>query len=273
MLRAVHVGRGGLAAAVVAVGLTLVATPGRAGADTPPPACGPATPPYFELVAPATLPVGYPSGFYLETSPTAASPAGSPLLYDLTLAPAAGGGLTHAYSGVGTKRDLYNRWPLQFAPGDGPALISVTFGELHGTTECARTLTALVRPAPNPDPHLRLRHTRVRGYLRHTKYRTVYELYRMRVTGTLARSATRPVRLVVYEGDVVRVWTLVRSHHRRFAAMLHWHGEVGQLGPLRITALYPGDVNETWPCDDVFTTSVHDGCRKRLRNPIDALGY
>jgi hypothetical protein len=73
--------------------------------------------------------------------------------------------------------------------------------------------------------------------------------------------------------DVYQVRALVAMHANSCAAgtpvhVIRFRVNAGQgLGRLTVRAVYPGDVKETWPCDDVLTTGADDGCRVRLPTP------
>jgi hypothetical protein len=232
----------------------------------------------FTLVAPATLPVGYLGGFYLEAASPPYSANGPHLDRDVDAQPltavvssAEGGPLAHPYTDDGSRRDFYDRWTLRLERADGPARITVTYQEYAdeksgGRSTCIRRLSAVVRPTPVRDPHMRLR-TRVHRFFA-TDDPTGYtgDVADIRVSGRMARTARHPVRLVVSEGDLVRIFDTVRPRHGRITARIRLHTG-GLTNPLHVRAIYPGDVDETWPCDDVFSSGPYDGCRQRLHAP------
>jgi hypothetical protein len=263
-------GSGLLAAAMLAAGA-------QAGAQAPLPPCDPASARAFTLVAPAALPIRYTGGFYLEhaTAPYSSDPhwdslggmsvavtmaSGRTVPFGYPLAPDGG-------------RDLYGRWPLRLEAGDGAAHITVTYTESRSTPgggrlDCVRELSAVVQPALVEDARIRLARPRVRSRLVETSPGLVSLAVRVRVRGRAARGLAHPVRLDVYQGSALVAMHTTRARRGRLSALIRFRANAGQgLGRISVRARYPGDVDETWPCDDVLTTGAEDGCRVRLRAP------
>ena len=233
---------------------------GQAGGPRP---CDPGTPSKYTLVAPEALPEGFPGGYYLERN-RVANPRGVPSTRYIkaTVEPAGQGPVAHGYRDWGTGKRGYDwRWPLVFGRGDGPARVTVRFDEDFNGIPCERTLTAFVRPAQLRDPRLRLRRPRRRG--RHVV-----------LSGSTRRGPRRPllVALEQYLDAGVYDFRRVRARNGRFHARFPrvFDDPRERMYRFRARALYPGDVRQTWPCDDIWTTGTTDDCRRRLTRPPDS---
>lgn len=202
--------------------LTACATQlGSASGQSPTP-CDPASPPVFRLVAPSTLPVGFRSGAYLERAgrPDPDGPFRDSLMPVRARFAAEGDGrLEHRYSGGPfNSRDLYDRWPLRFARGDGPARFSVTYGESSRRgPSCRRTLETIIHPRRFRDPGIRLDRPRVRQRIIQIGGVDVRRVS-VTVTGTTRRSASRPVRIDGYLGKTIIFLKQARVRDRRLRA-------------------------------------------------------
>ena len=226
-------------------------------------ACDPTTPPKYTLVAPDALPEGFPGGFYLERN-RVQDPRGVPSTRYIkaSVEPAGQGPVTYGYRDWGTGKRGYDwRWPLVFARGDGPARVTVRFDDDRNGIPCERTLTAFARPAHLRDPHLHLRRPRRRG--RHVV-----------PTGSIRRSLRRPVLVALeqYLDAGVYDFRRVRARDGRFQARFPrvFDDPRERMYRFRARALYPRDVRQTWPCDDICDTGPNDGCRRRLSRPPDS---
>ena len=252
-----------------ALGLLGVALFGSQAAPAPP--CDPAGPPGMTLVAPATLPIRYDGGFYLEPAGPG-YPDGPDLSTEnpvtVTVTPATASPLAHGYPAGPERRDENGRWPLRFEAGDGPARIGITYTEsLPGLQYCVRELSAVVQPTPVDDARVRLTRPSVR-FRRVDVDGIEHFSVTVKIRGRAAPTAAHPVRLDIYYGRRLARMHTTAVRRGRVAATIHLKGNAGQ-GRVRVStrAVYPGDVAETWPCDDVFTTGSGDGCRDRLTAP------
>jgi hypothetical protein len=245
--------------------------PVGSGQENPPqpPGCDPDSPASLRLVAPKTLPVGYPGGFHFVAT-RGELPAGPYNLGSdpMTIEPASDKPFSGSYHGSVHERQevIYNRFPLRFKEGDGPVRISLPIEESpqgDGFT-CRRVLSAVVTPVKYADPHLRFKTRRQRRY----DARRDMQRITITVSGTIRRDAKHPVRVLVYDDDFVVGRKRIKPRGGRFAQTFtffrrHYGGE-----QMRGRVLYPGDVKEYWPCDDVFASSGPiDQCTMLLPDP------
>jgi hypothetical protein len=252
-----HHARSGAAAAVAGAALLLAASEGGAQLAI----CDDTTPPALAIVALGELPTGFPSGVYVERKgpglpdgPARSSQHHAHMRFEPA---AAGGRLEHRYDRDERDRDIYGRWPLRFAPRDGAGRLVLTYREDRvAGADCARTVSQVVTPVATTDPGVRLARPRVtitpvvQNGIGRTRVRVT-------ISGTTKRPASRPVRLDVYEGRLIRFLKRVKVRNRRLSATVRFTLQGGsQVGPIRVRARYPGDVRETWPCNDAFFEST-----------------
>jgi hypothetical protein len=243
-----------LAAVAVAVTATTVG-PAHGGQSAPP--CDPHSTPFLKLVAPKWLPRKFKSGFYVQYTGK-----GQPYSHVVvSLEPEVAGGKLHRrYTRDDQNLDWDWRWPLRLAAGDGSARIVADYEEStsnDGADACARHLERVVQAKPDPAAHV------------HIDYRR--EGSRMYVSGTLRKSARRPVLVRVFEGSLrfFRTQRSVEPHDGRFSTSLDLTDYIDYNDTnFFARAYYPGDVYDTWPWDNTFELSWQDPCaRIRLRHP------
>ena len=242
----------------------------------PPPPCDPASKRVFDLVTPPSLPTGYPGGFYLmvarpgkPSNPTHPGGVIGPTVPSVQPA-TPGGRLRHGFDGR-LGRDRFkgpgsdDRWAFRFARGDDDARVTVTYPESHDApgapNYCTRTLSKMIR-------HERMRPSRVRVRKTFRRGSRVY------VRGTIRRGRRRPILVRLYEGSFYRTGRRIRARNGRWSTSMSVYRFRMDYLPKRYQynrftarALYPGDVRDTWPCDDVFSSGVDDGCRRRIPHP------
>lgn len=256
----------------MAIALAIVAAPplvARGQEDPPPPpSCDPQMKAAWTLVAPTDLPVGYPGGFYIEANPPGYPDGPYWSSSDPITLEVAG---PMRYSGVfkapWKQMDYYHRFPLRFEKGDVPARITLQYVEASvregSMTKCTRVLSAVVNPVRYADPRLRYRSRK------RFRWDARRELFRVTVTvrGTIRRDAKHPVRALVWDDEFIIARKQVKPRRGVFAASFTFFRRPGGANEMRGRVLYPGDVRETWGCDDVFSSGVSDGCTVRLPQP------
>ena len=226
----------------------------------------------LNLVVPPVVPVGYPSGFYVDRNvPSYGYRGGAAILYfTASFEPAQlNGQLRHAYA-HGHRNTYTHRYPLRFERGDRRARVTVTFVEERVHDECRRELSAYVRPqhVRNPHPRITSLHHRYWARFKSTKKRKCPCFFgRAWVRGKLRRPARRGIALEVYEGRGINQYRRIRPVGRRFSAVLTWEGSAAEAqGPVHARVLFPGDVRETWPCYDVLVADApKPGCTLHTR--------
>lgn len=149
---------------LVAVLLPAVLASGLvAAADVALPACGPARPSSGRLIAPDRLAIGRVARFDVvsNSSERAFNLAGA----SVTVAAVDGKPLKGAYTD--DHRRYASGWPLRFAPGDGPAQVTVVFpegerdrivkdqnGNVYLMADCMRSVSRRITPVEGSTPQL-----------------------------------------------------------------------------------------------------------------------
>ncbi|MFL5886631.1 MAG: hypothetical protein ACJ77M_16300 [Thermoleophilaceae bacterium] len=251
--------------------LALVLAPG-ASPDTPPGPCDPNTTPAEKLFAPAKLPTDYPSGFYAQHMyiPGQDPPGVGRGPFQVVVGPATPGGHTDAYTAGELDRDLYGRWPLKFARGDVAARITFTYTEENHTSRCIRQQVATVQPVDTRDPHIHLRRLRISEREALDKYGAGGFAVTARVRGTIRRSARKPVLIEIYGGNLIIIFRRVPPRHGVIRLTSHWFDGTSEgPTPYHVRALYPGDTDDSWPCDRFGDKRLGFDCKRTLRDPTD----
>jgi hypothetical protein len=250
----------------VALAALVPAAP-AAAQDLPEPGpCPPERAPVLALWLPPTVPVGFPTGLFVQRAA-----GGGDAVFDLQEPSALDVERLVDGRPAGTARldfgDVrsFGRWPLRFRAGGEAVRVAFSYVERDDDgVRCRRTLTGESRAEALARPRVTLRSRVTRRFFENRNGDT-RRAVRVVVRGQVRGAAPRGV--LVQIGPRLR--KVVRPRRGRFVVVFRF-GENAGTAPaaVRVQALYPGDfAGDLFPCDDLLSTGPHDGCRVPRRSP------